>query len=166
MTDPALEPGQVTKRELANALGKSERTVEKWANQLAMPRAGYVTRGGRQHAVYDLEECRAWAGEQGFLDEDQGEASGLKAELDQAELRKKKLQGDKLSLEVALKTGKVLDAEEVAKAQDRRILAVKAVLSALAAKIEQRCGSVAGGVAREEVDRALREFSGKGRSDG
>lgn len=157
MTDPAIEPGEMFKVAFAHHIGRSERMIETYARQ-GMPRS-YRMIGGRERMVIDVEAAETWIATN-VRDQEPGE---LDAQKKAAELRKLELQGDKLSLEVALKTGKVLQTEDVHREWAGRVVAVTKALDALPAAVAPLCegrpASEVRAILEGEVRRIRNEFA-------
>jgi hypothetical protein len=161
---PLTPPDKV---DLAAKHNVSIRQVENWL-AMGLP-SRLEKRKGRPIRVFDAAEADAWIAanrdKRGTAATGDGERAERKARLDEAEIKRRELDAEKRALELALRRGEVLMADEVERGRVARVAAVTAALEALPAAIapvlEGRGVQEIQAVLSAEVRRIRAEFAGE-----
>lgn len=130
---PAGAPSQVatTRSEAAQLLNVSTRTLAEWLRDPTFP--GKAGGPGRQDGYFPITEIEVWRN--GKLGGD-GRSGGDAGELAELRVRKLKIEIDQKQVEFERECGSILDAEELARFQERHINTAKTLLEQLPDKVE------------------------------
>jgi len=135
---------QVNRRQLAEIFGVDQITIGEWQKKADFP--PFEKRLGRSGSIYDTAAVIRWYAGAG----------------DNANDRLKRLQGDKVELELARLRGDSLDGAAV----DAGFTALGAVVRSVLISVRGRCAPYAEGDALEIIDQAHREALSEFSSDG
>lgn len=146
----------------------SIRQVENWL-AAGLPSKLVPNRRGRPTRMFDPATADAWIAAnrdpKGIGPTGDDARAERKARLDEAEIRRRELDAERRALDLALKRGEVLKAEDVERGRLERIAAVTSALEALPAAVapvlEGRGVQEIQAILSGEVRRIRAEFSGE-----
>ena len=177
-TAPSVSAARLTTMALAKHLKVSRETIQAW-NRKGLPHDREKTADGKIRSLYDPAAVTAWLKSQGSeRAKDMGGATpdapsrdaapaqslgDVKIDLALMELRRRKADAERRELELAERRGELQPRAEVEQQAIARILAVKAALLGLAARVTPRVvgqdGASVHAIVDGEARRILEEFA-------
>ena len=144
----------VNKRELAELMGKSERTLSTWMKDEGLPVHADGGRGRETH--FDTVSVFAWYAQRAVLKEIGEGSSGEAISYDAERARLTKAQADHEELKVRLLEGRVIPAETVERVQGAMVSNCRAKLLALPSKATPAVSGMGGDTV--EIEATLTDY--------